>query len=40
MTGADFFSGLISDNGGNVLKAIGQYNGWFQGLTVVSIESL
>jgi soluble lytic murein transglycosylase-like protein len=35
-TGARFFSGLIKDNGGNVLKAVGKYNGWVQGMTVGS----
>ncbi len=36
MTGAQFFSGLISSNGGNILLAIGEYNGWSKGLTIVS----
>ncbi|EKM54504.1 glycoside hydrolase family 23 protein [Phanerochaete carnosa HHB-10118-sp] len=31
--GALFLSGLISDNGGNVLLAVGQYNGWVNGMT-------
>ncbi|AAW46053.1 hypothetical protein CNBJ0630 [Cryptococcus deneoformans B-3501A] len=30
---AELFSGLISSNGGNVLLAIGSYNGWYSGLT-------
>ena len=38
MTGAQFFTGLISDNGGNLLKSIGQYNGWREGLTIVSFH--
>ncbi|WVQ75836.1 hypothetical protein IAR50_005469 [Cryptococcus sp. DSM 104548] len=31
--GASLFSGLIDSNGGNVLLAIGSYNGWYSGLT-------
>ncbi|PSR98913.1 hypothetical protein PHLCEN_2v4233 [Hermanssonia centrifuga] len=34
MTGAQFFSGLINDNDGNILLAIGQYNGWSKGMTI------
>lgn len=30
---AELFSSLISSNGGNVLLAIGSYNGWYSGLT-------
>ena len=37
MTGASFFAGLIDQNGGNVLKAVAKYNGWFDGITIVSI---
>lgn len=33
---AELFSGLISSNGGNVLLAIGSYNGWYSGLTYAS----
>jgi len=31
--GAKFFSQTLSSNGGNVLQAIGSYNGWTLGLT-------
>lgn len=33
-TAAKFFSQTLNDVGGNVLLAIGQYNGWYKGLTV------
>lgn len=39
MTGAKYFSDQLALNGGNVLKAIGYYNGWPDGMTVVSIFS-
>ncbi|KIL65975.1 glycoside hydrolase family 23 protein [Amanita muscaria Koide BX008] len=32
-TGAQFFSQTLNDNGGNLLLAIGTYNGWYNGLT-------
>ena len=38
-TGADFFSTTLNNNGGNLLKAIGSYNGYFQGMTFVSLIS-
>ncbi|KAF7790338.1 hypothetical protein EIP86_001293 [Pleurotus ostreatoroseus] len=34
MTGAQFFSSLLSSNNGNVLLATGMYNGWKKGLTI------
>lgn len=41
MTGAQFFASLLSSNDNNVLLAIGMYNGWTKGLTIVSrVESL
>jgi hypothetical protein len=33
-TGAKYFSQTLSDNGGNLLLSIGEYNGWYSGLTV------
>lgn len=33
-TGAKFFADTLAANNGNVLESIGQYNGWFPGLTV------
>lgn len=36
MTGAKYFSDQLSSNGGNVLKTFGGYNGWVEGMTVVS----
>ncbi|KAL7419076.1 hypothetical protein Q5752_005912 [Cryptotrichosporon argae] len=33
-TGASYFSSLITQYDGNVLEAIGSYNGWYAGLTV------
>ena len=38
-TGADFFSTTLNNNGGNLLKAIGSYNGYFSGMTYVSLAS-
>ncbi|KAF5342973.1 hypothetical protein D9758_013672 [Tetrapyrgos nigripes] len=32
-TGAEFFARTLNDKGGNVVLAIGSYNGWFQGMT-------
>ncbi|KIY74392.1 glycoside hydrolase family 23 protein [Cylindrobasidium torrendii FP15055 ss-10] len=32
-TATEYFAGLINNNGGTVLEAIGQYNGWFKGMT-------
>ncbi|KAJ7346825.1 glycoside hydrolase family 23 protein [Mycena albidolilacea] len=32
-TGAAYFAGVLRDNGGNVLAAVGEYNGWAPGLT-------
>jgi len=32
-TGAKLFSKLLTDNGGNLLLAIGHYNGWSKGMT-------
>jgi len=33
-TGAKFFADTLASNNGNVLESIGQYNGWYPGLTV------
>lgn len=33
-TGARFFAQTLEDNGGSLLLAIGEYNGWYKGLTV------
>ncbi|KAJ7647090.1 glycoside hydrolase family 23 protein [Roridomyces roridus] len=33
-TGAAFFAKTLESNGGDLLLSIGQYNGWYQGLTV------
>jgi len=32
-TGVSYFADTLKSNGGNVLLAVGQYNGWYQGLT-------
>ncbi|EGO25378.1 glycoside hydrolase family 23 protein [Serpula lacrymans var. lacrymans S7.9] len=32
-TGAQFFSDTLNSNNGDLLLSIGQYNGWFQGMT-------
>lgn len=32
--GAKFFAQTLADNGGNILKTLGMYNGWYEGLTV------
>ncbi|CAK5265689.1 unnamed protein product [Mycena citricolor] len=34
MTGASFFAATLHGNNGNLLLSIGQYNGWYQSLTV------
>jgi soluble lytic murein transglycosylase-like protein len=36
-TAARYFADVLNNNGGNVLLAIGQYNGWYKGLTVVRV---
>ncbi|KAI0695455.1 glycoside hydrolase family 23 protein, partial [Cytidiella melzeri] len=36
-TGAQYFSGVLGDKGGNVLEAIGSYNGWYRGLTKATV---
>lgn len=33
-TGAKYFSQTLAGNNGDVLKSLGQYNGWYPGLTV------
>lgn len=33
-TGAKFFADTLNGNGGNLLLSIGQYNGWFRGMTM------
>ncbi|KDQ21417.1 glycoside hydrolase family 23 protein [Botryobasidium botryosum FD-172 SS1] len=35
-TGVHYFADTLKSNGGNVLLAVGQYNGWYQGLTYAS----
>lgn len=35
-TAAYLLKGLIDNSGGNVVKALGQYNGWQPGMTVNS----
>lgn len=35
-TGAKYFRTVLDQYGGNVLQAIGQYNGWQKGLTIAS----
>ncbi|KAF8718629.1 Transglycosylase SLT domain, partial [Rhizoctonia solani] len=35
-TGARYLKGQVDANGGNVLKAIGSYNGWVDGMTIDS----
>lgn len=39
MTGAKYFSDQLAANGGSFLKALGGYNGWQPGMTVVSQSS-
>ena len=39
MTGAKYFSDVLADNGGSFFLALGTYNGWIEGMTVVSIFS-
>jgi hypothetical protein len=36
--GAKYFADTLKDAGGNVLKAIGYYNGWYQNMTMVCLE--
>ncbi|KAJ7091163.1 glycoside hydrolase family 23 protein [Mycena epipterygia] len=33
-TGAKYFADTLAGNNGNILLSIGEYNGWFEGLTV------
>lgn len=33
-TGANFFADTLKGNSGNLLLSIGQYNGWFRGMTI------
>lgn len=37
MTGAQYFSNNLNSNGGDLLLTIGEYNGWFKGMTYVSL---
>lgn len=39
-TGAKFFADTLKGNSGNLLLSIGQYNGWFRGMTIVSSAML
>ncbi|KAG8934087.1 hypothetical protein FRC03_004909 [Tulasnella sp. 419] len=32
-TAAEYFKGQLDSSGGNVLEALGSYNGWFEGIT-------
>ncbi|KAG6898181.1 hypothetical protein C0992_004168 [Termitomyces sp. T32_za158] len=34
-TGAKYFAATLTGNGGNVLAAVGTYNGWYKGMTYV-----
>ena len=36
MTGAKYFSDQLAANGGSFFKTLGEYNGWEEGMTVVS----
>ena len=36
-TGTAFFAQTLQDNGGSLLKTIGNYNGWDLGMTIVSM---
>ena len=36
--GAKFFSETLNNNGGSLLLTIGDYNGWFSGMTYVCID--
>jgi soluble lytic murein transglycosylase-like protein len=38
--GAKFFANTLKNNNGNVIQSIGQYNGWFVGMTIVCISLL
>lgn len=35
-TAARYFANVLKDNGGNVLRSVGTYNGWAPGMTVAS----
>ncbi|KAF7306088.1 SLT domain-containing protein [Mycena chlorophos] len=37
--GAKYFASVLSSNGGNLLLSVGNYNGWYQGLTVSKAEA-
>lgn len=39
-TGAAYFQSVLTQNNGNILLACGQYNGWYQGLTVAKATSI
>nr|GAT45455.1 predicted protein [Mycena chlorophos] len=37
--GAKYFASVLSSNGGNLLLSVGNYNGWYKGLTVSKAEA-
>lgn len=37
MTGAKYFADRLKANNGSFLKTLGEYNGWEEGMTAVSI---
>lgn len=37
--GAELLSQMISNNGGNVIAAVGAYNGWQKGMTINSAQA-
>ncbi|KAF8316290.1 hypothetical protein DL93DRAFT_2166152 [Clavulina sp. PMI_390] len=37
--GAEYFVSVLNSAGGNVPMALGEYNGWYQGLTVAAAEA-
>lgn len=39
-TGTKYFATVLANHGGSVLEAIGEYNGWYKGMTVVSLGFL
>ncbi|CAD6577799.1 MAG: hypothetical protein CYPHOPRED_000383 [Cyphobasidiales sp. Tagirdzhanova-0007] len=39
-TGAAYFQSVLTQNNGNILLACGQYNGWYQGLTVAKATAI
>ena len=39
-TGVAFFAQTLSDNGGNLLLTLGNYNGWPKGMTVVCVHNI